>query len=194
MQSTLQYIIPSKTRRKILALFFEDVNRVLHLRKIGREVAEEINAVKRELDILHEGKVLRREKRLNKVVYSINEKYLFYDEFLHIFAKEGEFVQNILKALPRLGKIKYFALSHSFVKRKPITQSDVYILIVGVVVLAELGPIIQAEEKKLGIEINYTVMTEEECIFRKKNNDPFIWSFLRQPKVMVLGNEEELVK
>jgi|GEM_PF-267252 len=194
MQTTLQHIIPSKTRRKILALFFEDITRALHLRKIGREVEEEINAVKRELDILTEGKVLRREKRLNKVVYSINEKYLFFDEFLRIFAKEGAFVKDLLNSMPRLGKIKFLAISLSFIKKKQISQSDVYMLIVGVVVLPELAPIIQKEEERLGIEINYTAMTEEECAFRKKNNDPFIWTFLRQPKVMIVGNEEELVK
>jgi hypothetical protein len=44
------------------------------------------------------------------------------------------------------------------------------------------------------MEINYTAMTEEEFNFRKKNNDPFIWSFLKHPKIMILGNEEDLIK
>ena len=50
------------------------------------------------------------------------------------------------------------------------------------------------EEKKWGREINYTIMTEEEFLFRKKNNDPFMWSFLKQPKIMLLGSEEHLMK
>lgn len=190
----LEYIITSKTRRKILSLFFTNIGENFHLRRVGREVAEEINAVKRELDILTSGKVLQREKRLNKVIYSLNEHYLFYDEFLRIFAKEGEFVQKLTKNLTRLGKIKFLVLSTKLVKKQKQTTGEVYMLIVGIVVIPEMVAIIAEEEKKLGDEINYTVMTEEEFIFRKKNNDPFIWAFLRQPKIMIVGNEEALLK
>jgi hypothetical protein len=37
-------------------------------------------------------------------------------------------------------------------------------------------------------------MTESEFLFRKKNNDPFIWRFLKQPKIMLVGVEEELLR
>lgn len=175
-------------------LFFQNIGASYHLRRVGREVDEEINAVKRELDILTEGKVLKREKRLNKVIYTLNDKYIFYDEFSKIFTKESDLVQEILKSLPRLGKIKFLVMSLKFVKRESIAPSEVYILLVGVVVVPEIVEIIGNEEKKLGFEINYTVMTEEEFTFRKKNSDPFIWHFLKQPKVMVVGSEEELMK
>ena len=41
---------------------------------------------------------------------------------------------------------------------------------------------------------NIVVMSEEEFAFRKKNNDPFVWRFLKQPKIMLFGLEEELLK
>ncbi len=190
----LEYIIPSKTRRKILSLFFQNIGESYHLRRVGREVAEEINAVKRELDILTNGKVLKREKRLNKVIYSLNGDYIFFDEFLRIFAKESEFVSSITKNLPRLGKIKYLVASLDFIRKQKIATGAVYLLLVGVVVIPELAPYIAAEEKAREHEINYTVMSEEEFVFRKKNNDPFIWSFLKQPKMMIIGEEEDLMK
>ena len=37
-------------------------------------------------------------------------------------------------------------------------------------------------------------MSEEEFLFRKKNNDQFVWRFLKQPKIMLVGLEEELLK
>ena len=190
----LEHIIPSKTRRKILKLFYEHIGESYHLRKVGREIDEEINAVKRELDILAEAKVLLREKRLNKVIYSLNNKFLFYNEFLNIFAKESAFIQKILKNVPRLGKIKFIVFSQKFIKKQRITQGEIYLLLVGVVVIPEIVAIIGDEEKEFGYEINYTVMTEEEFAFRKKNNDPFMWGFLKQPKLMIHGNEEELMK
>ncbi|HLL60880.1 MAG TPA: hypothetical protein VK338_04140, partial [Candidatus Nitrosocosmicus sp.] len=82
-----EYIIPSKTRRKILSLYFNDVTQIYHLRKVAREVKEEINAVKRELDILEKEGVLKKEKRVNRVIFYINPKYLFHDELLRIFTK-----------------------------------------------------------------------------------------------------------
>lgn len=189
----LRSIIPSQTRRKIMSLFYTHVGESYHLRKVGREVDEEINAVKRELDILEKAGVLKKERRINKVIYSLNKKYIFFDEFLRIFTKEGELVKKILKNLPKLGKVKYIALSAKYATRTKISEGEIYLLFVGVVVIPEVVAIVSEEEKQFGSEINYTVMTEEELAFRKKNNDPFIWKFLRYSKIMIVGEEEGLL-
>jgi hypothetical protein len=41
----LDEIIPSKTRRKILSLFLNNVDEAYHLRRIGREVGAEIKSL-----------------------------------------------------------------------------------------------------------------------------------------------------
>lgn len=189
----LRYIIPSQTRRKILNLFFSDINRQYHLRQVGRTVGEEINAVKRELDILEKAGVLNKERRVNKAIYTINPKWLFFDEFLRLFTKEGSLVQSILKNIMRLGKARFIALSTRYSKRQKINEGEIYLLIVGTIVLPEVIAIVSHEEKSYGSEINYTVMTEEEFAFRKKNNDPFIWKFLRGGLIMIKGEEEALL-
>lgn len=190
----LQHLIPSKVRRKILELFFHHPQESFYLRKIVREVNEEVNAVKRELDILSSAKVLQKEKRLNKIFFSLNKNWRFYDEFLRIFAKTSSLATLIENNLSKIGKIKYIALSTKYIKGQPIKEDEIYLLFVGVIVLPEVQSIIAQEEKNFGREINYTVMTEEEFIFRKKNNDPFIWRFLRQPKIMLYGSEDEFLK
>lgn len=190
----LQHIIPSKARRKILELFFHHPTESFYLRRIVRDLLEEVNAVKRELDILEGEKLLTKEKRLNKVFYSLNKNYQLYDEFLRIFSKTSSLALSIYKILSKLGKMKFIALSIKFAKQLPIKEDEIYLLLVGVVVVPEIAEIISEEEKSFGREINYTVMTEEEFVFRKKNNDPFIWRFLKQPKIMLVGNEDELLK
>jgi len=190
----LQHIIPSKTRRKILELFFQKPNENFYLRRVVREVDEEVNAVKRELDILVEEKLLLREKRLNKVFYTLNKNYLFYDEFLRIFTKNSPILKMVYDNLQKLGKIKYIAISTRFAKKIPIKDEEIYFLFVGIVVIPELEVLMKKAESLYGSPINYTVMTEEEFIFRKKNNDPFIWRFLKQPKIMLVGDEENLMK
>ena len=164
------------------------------MRKIAREVDEEINAVKRELDILEKGNILSKEKRMNRIIYSLNHKYYLFDEFLRIFVKEGEFVKKINSNLSKLGKIKYLALSLKYPKKQKTKEGEILFLAVGVIVVPEITDIISEEEKKSGSEINFTVMTEDEFSFRKKSNDPFIWSFLKQPKVMIFGEEDDLSK
>jgi len=190
----LENIIPSKTRRKILELFFQKPNENFYLRRVVRELNEEVNAVKRELDILVEEKLLLKEKRLNKVFYTLNKNYLFYDEFLRIFTKSGPILQMIYKNLSRLGKIKYISVSSRFAKRLPVKEEEIYFLYVGVIVLKELEILMKKAEEIFQAPINYTVMTEEEFVFRKKNNDPFIWRFLKQPKIMLVGDEESLMR
>lgn len=190
----LLHIIPSKARRKILELFFQNPNDSFYLRKIVRDIDEEVNAVKRELDILSEEKILEKEKRLNKIFYTLHKNYLFYDEFLRIFFKTGFLAQSIIKNISKIGKVKFAAVSIKLAKQIPIKEDEIYLLLVGVVVVPELSDIIGQAEKTFGREINYTVMNEEEFAFRKKNNDPFIWRFLKQPKIMINGTEDELLK
>lgn len=190
----LQHIIPSKARRKILALFFQNTKENFYLRRIVREVNEEVNAVKRELDILSEAKVLLKEKRLNKVFYSLNKNWLFFDEFLRIFAKMSPLYEIVHKNQTKLGKVKHLAIAKSLLKDDVVRKDDVSLLFVGVLVMPEVESVMKEVEKEMDREINYTVMTEEEFAFRKKSNDPFVWRFLKQPKIMLIGAEEELVK
>lgn len=190
----LENIIPSKVRRKILQLFFHHPDNTYFLREVVRQVNEEVNAVKRELDILHDAKVLSRERRTNKVFYVLNKNYLLYDEFLRIFTKTSLLSEQVAKNLSRLGKVKYIAVSTKYSKKTPIKDDEIYVLFVGIIVVPEVETIMNEARKEFGWDINYTVMSEEELKFRKKNNDPFIWKFLKQPKVMFAGQEEDLLK
>ena len=190
----LDHIIPSRTRIDILQLFFHNLDNSYYLRKVVREVDKEVNSVKRELDILEKEKILFKEKRLNKVFYSLNKNYVFYEEFLRMFAKTGALESLIFENTTKLGKVKFISLSLKFVKKIEIKEDEVYLFMVGDVVVPEVTNIISIVEKEFGKEINYTVMSEEEFLFRKKNNDQFVWRFLKQPKIMLVGLEEELLK
>ncbi|MBL0077092.1 MAG: hypothetical protein IPP41_14605 [Rhodocyclaceae bacterium] len=190
----LRHIIPSRTRIKVLQLLFHNPTENYYLRRVVREIDEEVNAVKREFDILVEEKLVTKEKRLNKVFFALNKQYEFYDEFLRIFTKSDPFAQAIMHTLPKLGRVKFIALSLKYSKRLPIKEDEVYVIFVGLIVVPEIELLISEAEKAFGREINFTVMNEDEFTFRKRNTDPFLWRFLRQPKVMLVGSEDELLK
>lgn len=58
----LRHIIPSRTRIKVLQLLFHNPTENYYLRRVVREIDEEVNAVKREFDILVEEKLVTKEK------------------------------------------------------------------------------------------------------------------------------------
>lgn len=190
----LEHLITSRTRRSVLKLFFQNPMDAYYLRDIVRRTDEEVNAIKRELDILTDGKILTSERRLNKVFFRLNKSHIFYEDFIRIFAKSSQIATLIRENAVKLGKIKAIALTLKYINKVDIKSDEVYLLGVGKIVLPEFAQIVSYCEQDFGREINYTIMTEDEFVFRKRNNDPFIGKFLKTPKIMILGSEEELLK
>lgn len=189
----LKDIVTSKTRIKLLELFFQDPKSMYHVREIVRRVEEEINAVRRELIYLEKKGILQKEPRANRVYYYLDRNYPYYHDLVRLQAKSSGLGLDIIKNKMKLGKIKYAMLSGKFVKNIRESEDEVDLLIVGTVVVPELALIIKKEEARRGVEINYTVMSEEEFVFRKKRLDPFISSILKGSRLMLLGEEESML-
>jgi hypothetical protein len=85
-------------------------------------------------------------------------------------------------------------LSGRFARGLPTKQGAVDLLVVGDINLQALANIVREEEQKIGREINYTVMTKEELAFRKKRHDPFLLGILTDARVMLIGDEMNLVE
>ena len=83
--------------------------------------------------------------------------------------------------------------SGGFVRKVRKNPDDVDFLMVGTIVLPELALLVRNEETRLGMEINYTAMSEEEFKFRKKRNDPFISGILAGSRIMLIGDEESML-
>jgi DNA-binding transcriptional ArsR family regulator len=186
-------LITSKSRIKLLSVLLTDPTEMFHVRELVRRTGDEINAVRRELLFLEKKGVLDREPRANRVYYSLSKSYPFYFDLLKIGAKITGLGGEILKNKVKIGRIKYAMFSGKFVRRMEKDVTDVDFIIVGTIVLPELAVLIRDEEKRLGREINYTVMTEEEFSFRKKKRDPFILSVLSGSRVMLCGDEESML-
>jgi hypothetical protein len=190
----LSDIITSKVRIKILELFLSNVVEMYHVRGIVREIDEEINAVRRELFRLEKAGILKKESRGNRIYYWANSDYPFYGELLSLVAKGTGIGKEMIENRKKLGKLAYVMFSGKFVRRKPKKHDDdVDILIVGEVVLPELASIIRKEESKRNREINYTVMGRDELDFRKKRKDPFLNGILNGSRMMIIGDEDDLV-
>jgi len=190
----LSDIITSKVRIKIIELFYSNLKEMYHVRGIVREISEEINAVRRELEKLEKDGLLKKEPRGNRIYYWVRDDYPFFGDLVSLVAKTKGLGAQIIANRSKIGKLNIVMFSGSFVLDKNRKHDeDVDILVVGEVVLPELAAIIRAEESKRGKEINYTVMSREELDFRKKRRDPFLTGILAGSRLMILGTEEELV-
>ncbi len=187
-------IITSKVRIKVLELFLSNLNEKYHVRGVVREVGEEINAVRRELEKMEKAGILKKEPRANRVYYWIREDYPFFGDILSLVAKTTGLGAEMIANRNKIGKVNFVMFSGRFARGKNRKKDDeVEILVVGEVVLPELSSLIRKEESKRGKEINYTVMSKDELDFRKKRRDPFLLGILTASRTMIVGDEEELV-
>ena len=191
----LEELFVSRVRVKILQLFLSaPINALFHVREIVRRVSEEINAVRRELARMEKFGMVSSEWRANRRLYEFRRDYLFYKELLSLVAKTSGLGGNLIKNKNKLGKIKFIFVSTKFVKGLPVGSEDVNLLVVGSIVLPELQSIIADEQAKREAEINYSFMDEAEFKFRVKRRDSFILRVLMQPKIMLIGDEDELLE
>ncbi len=191
---SLNDFITSRVRVKILELFLSDTSEIYHVRGIVRETNEEINAVRRELEKLEQAGLLKKESRGNRLYYFLRQDYPFYGDFVSMIAKTKGLGAQIIANKSKIGKLGFVMFSGRFARRKARRrEDDVDILIVGEVVLPELSAVIRTEETKRGKEINYTVMSRDELDFRKKRRDPFLSGILAGSRIMIIGDEDDLV-
>lgn len=192
--ASLGDIITSKVRIKVLELFFSNSKELYHVRGIVREIGEEINAVRRELDKFEKDGILRKEPRGNRIYYSLRTEYPFFGDLSAMVAKTTGLGRQLVDNRNKIGKVSFVMFSGKLVRYKERKrEDDVDVLVVGDVVLPELAALIRAEESKRAKEINYTVMGREELDFRKKRRDPFLLGILAGSRVMIIGDEEDLV-
>ncbi len=193
MSKALQKIIVSKTRLGLFKIFFDQPQESFYIREAVRMIGEEINSVRRELNNLVEAGLLGKERRGNRLFYFLKKDYPYYHDLLSMMAKVVGLGGKIIKNRSRLGELKFVAFSPIFLNWEE-NQSEVDFLIVGRIVLPEIGKLVLEEEKRRGREINYAVMDLKEFKLRKRSRDPFLINILMKNPVVVLGDLQELGK
>jgi len=182
-------LMVSKVRVKMLELFFAKPTEMFYVREITRLIKEEVNAVRRELDRLLACGLLKSEQRANRLYYSLNSRYLYFQELQRIVAKNTGLGKKIRKNRRKLGTLAHVMFTGNFISPTSQVTSELDMLFVGDIVLAELEALIKAEEKLLGREINYAVLEEAEFEFRKARRDPFVMDAMYGVRIMIIGDE-----
>ncbi len=188
----LNDLLVSEVRVKILRLFFSaEADDFYHVREITRRVGTEINAVRRELLRLTKAGVLKKEPPGNRLYYRVRELNPFNSDLYAWVNKDGGLAKLFLDNLNSLGLVKLIIVSKTFLWGLAPTVADVDLLLVGKINQEVSARLVKKEEERLGREINYAILTEEEFEFRKKRKDPFVVNILLKPRLLVFGDEKK---
>jgi len=187
----LKELFISEVRVNLIKFLIKNFNEEFHVRALVRELGVEINAVRRELEKLTNLNVCIKNPWGNKVFYKINEESPLVFDLVSMVYKEEGIGSKILKSISNLGDIQFIALSKEFCKGRPASKLELDLLVVGNPNLTVLEGIIHKFEQEER-EINYTILTEEEFLIRKRKFDTFVIKFLIQPRITIHGSEYEL--
>lgn len=187
----LKDIFVSEVRVKVLKVMLPNPSQPYHVRALVRAVGTEINAVRRELKRLTGMGLLKRRPSGNRVYYTVNTSNVYYPELLSMVAKEDGLGERIIKSAKELGDLHFAVLSRAYARGRESSMLDIDLFLVGSVNFDVLETIISEEEKGSEREIHYTVMGEDEFLFRKRKNDQFVTRILTQSRTMLIGDEEE---
>lgn len=192
--ASLQDLFVSKVRVKLIQVFLSQPSEIFYVRQLVRLTNEEINAVRRELSRMEDRGLVKKEARGNRLYYFFNKTYAFYQDLISLTAKTVGLGAEVIKNKNKLGNLKFALLSGRYARRMPRkSESDIDLLLVGSINLKELNLLVRKAEAEQEKEINYAPMTIEEFEFRKARRDPFLLSILMAGRIMLLGDEEEMV-
>src|SRR3982751_165961 len=81
----IEQLFGSKTRVKLLQLFYSNPNRSFYVREITRKIDEQINSVRRELANLLSIGIISSDTNNNRLYYEVNQTYEHYPALSAIF-------------------------------------------------------------------------------------------------------------
>jgi hypothetical protein len=187
----IDQLFGSKTRVKLLQLFYGNPNRSFYVREITRKIDEQINSVRRELANLLSIGIIKSDTNNNKLYYEVDQDFQFYPPLLAIFGEpvEGEAAEGDVQQLKNVGNIDLALLTGQLTRDE---RSGIDVLIIGDVNQTQAGKYIMELEAKEGKELRYAVMDMEEFKYRQEVNDRFLTQVLTS-KYQVLVDKKHLV-
>lgn len=197
----IEQLFGSKTRVKLLQLFYSNPNRSFYVREITRKIDEQINSVRRELANLLSIGIISSDNTNNRLYYEVNQSYEFYDPLLAVFgqspgkvhtdkAKVGaDKAATEREKIKALGNVVVAVYTGQFTRDE---SSGIDFLLVGDVNHHALQKFIKELEEQEGKEIRYTLMTADEFDYRRQVKDKFLTTVLAAKKQVLVDKSGTL--
>ena len=206
-----EQLFGSKTRVKLLQLFYTNPNRSFYVREITRKVEEQINSVRRELANLLSIGIIKSDANNNRLYYEVNQEYEHYKPLVTIFGGIAKPVSTkkdapktktestadvsaehpLAKSLRAIGNVDLAILTGQFTRDD---SSGVDILIVGDINQAKAAKFVEDLEKAENKELRYALITPDNYSYRKQIKDKFITNVLEAKKQVIINSQQVSVE
>lgn len=186
----IEQLFGSKTRVKLLHLFYGNPNRAFYVREITRKIDEQINSVRRELANLLSVGIITSDSTNNRLYYEVDQEYDYYAALSAIFGTAGSKKQSKVSGaaeqegdITSIGNVEY-AIYTGVLTRDNTSGTDV--LIVGDINQTKLSKFITELEAKEGKELRFTAMTLADFYYRQEVKDRFLSDVLSSKKQIII--------
>jgi predicted transcriptional regulator len=193
----IDQLFGSKTRVKLLQMFYGNPNRSFYVREITRKIDEQINSVRRELANLLSIGIITSDGTNNRLYYEVNQDFEFYAPLSEIFGAPA--VKQVgtkrsqssapVDALKALGNVELALYTGQFTRDE---RTGIDFLLVGDINQTQLSKFISDLEAKEGKEIRYTVMTLDDFRYREQIKDRFIANIFAA-KTQIIADKQNIL-
>ena len=152
-------------------------------------------SIHRELKAMAESGLLIREQVGNQVFYQANQDCPIYKELAAIFRKTiglRTILQDAFSGLA--GKIDIALVFGSMASGNQSPSSDVDVLVLGDLPLLDVVKALSPVQAELRRELNPVVMAVDRFVAQLHKQDRFTKRVLEEPKLFVIGDEDEFGK
>ena len=186
------YITKSKIRQDLLTLFFTNPSKRYYLRELERILGYSAGSIRRELLKFTKDNLFNTQMTGNLLYYFLNKEHPLFNEIKSIVSKTVGIEGRLKKALAAIEQIDIAFIYGSFASRSENLKSDIDLMVIGNPDISLLNERISELEKSLQREISINIYSTDEYRSRKKEKSGFITDILSNPKMMLIGKEDDL--
>jgi predicted nucleotidyltransferase len=180
-------------RGDVLAATLTQPEKWWYLSELAQFLGTSPSSLQRELKALVDGGILETRREATRAYFKADTRSPVFPELRGLINKTAGVVPTLRTSL-RLFEARIAAafVYGSVARSEEHAQSDIDLLVVGDVGLADLTPVLRKAEARLGREVNVTSYSVAEFRRKAAAKDHFLTEVLRGPKQFVKGDQRDV--
>ena len=204
----LAELFGSQTLVKVIRLFYLNPEEVFNVREVSKKIRSPLVSVRHELRTLEKTGFIKegrkqtdfaggksRKLKKKRIVYgwTLNRAFALFRPLKNIVLNTAPIPRDVILArLKKSGRLTLVVLSGIFIDQETDTENDdvsrIDILVVGDGIKKPiLDKIARSFEAQLGKELNYSMLSSKEFLYRLGMRDKFIRDILDYPHEKILN-------
>jgi DNA-binding transcriptional ArsR family regulator len=189
--ATIDALLP-KTRQAILSATLGAPERWWYMRELAKHLRLSPSSLQRELASLVQGGILLERHEGKHVYFKAAAESPIFPELQGLILKTVGLADVIRDALkPLAGRIEWAFIYGSVARSEEHSASDVDLMVIGHIGLAEVSSPLRKAERRLNRAVNPTSYTKDEFAARTKSNNHFVATVMNSKKLFILGDPRE---